>query len=152
MAAVKWSLGSKAAFIGVHGLQASGRHRLQRSFIQVLKSLHLFYFHFEPLKGELCIKMTLIPKQSNKNFVKPLELKITVCTWVTHSLFVHKQWMWIVNLRQNYVFIQDTAYRNNYYFSLGTVFMVFIQVFFPTATLIAHKYYLFSPCNNFVKL
>lgn len=39
-----------------------------------------FYFHFEPLKGELRIKMTLIPKQSNKNFVKPLELKITVCT------------------------------------------------------------------------
>lgn len=123
-----------------------------KEFHPSIKIFTFILFSFWAFERRTVYKNTLIPKQSNKNFVKPLELKITVCTWVTHSLFVHKQWMWIVNLRQNYVFIQDTAYRNNYYFSLGTVFMVFIQVFFPTATLIAHKYYLFSPCNNFVKL
>lgn len=76
--------------------------------------------------------MTLIPKQSNKNFVKPLELKISL--HLSHTFIVCTQTQWIVNLRQNYIFIlkiiQDTAYRNNYYFSLGTVVMVFIQVFF----------------------
>lgn len=84
------------------------------------------------MKGELRIKMTLIPKQSNKNFVKPLELKISL--HFSHTFIVCTQTQWIVNLRQNYIFIlkiiQDTAYRNNYYFSLGTVVMVFIQVFF----------------------